>query len=84
MTIDEIMRIAAAIRIAPVQIVNNDLGGEFIALRVALHQLIKEEREKMREAIIALATEKGWAMKNEDPFEDAVCDICDEVVRRSL
>lgn len=29
-----------------------------------------------REAIISLAAEQGWAMKNEDPFEDAVRDIC--------
>ena len=29
-----------------------------------------------REAIVALAAEQGWAMKNEEPFEDAVRDIC--------
>lgn len=29
-----------------------------------------------REAIVSLAAEQGWAMKNEDPFEDAVRDIC--------
>jgi hypothetical protein len=29
-----------------------------------------------REAIVALAASQGWAMKNEDPFEDAVRDIC--------
>lgn len=29
-----------------------------------------------REAIVSLAAEQGWAMKNEDPFDDAVRDIC--------
>ncbi len=28
-----------------------------------------------REAMVALAAEQGWAMKNEDPFEDAVREI---------
>ena len=28
-----------------------------------------------REAMVALAAKQGWAMKNEDPFEDAVREI---------
>lgn len=28
-----------------------------------------------REAMVALAAKQGWAMKNEDPFEDCVREI---------
>ncbi len=30
-----------------------------------------------REAMVAEAAKKGWAMRNEDPFEDCVREIAD-------
>lgn len=35
-----------------------------------------------REAMVAEAAKQGWAMKNEDPFEDYVRDIADICARR--
>ena len=36
---------------------------------------IEEGAAAEREAMVALAAKQGWAMKNEDPFEDAVREI---------
>lgn len=38
---------------------------------VDIHDAVLEERE----AMVAEAAKQGWAMKNEDPFEDAVHEI---------
>lgn len=38
---------------------------------------IDEGAAAEREAMVALAAKQGWAMKNEDPFEDAVREISD-------
>ena len=35
-----------------------------------------------REAMVAEAAKQGWAMKNEDPFEDSVRDIADICARK--
>lgn len=40
-------------------------------------QMVEEIVAIEREAIVALAAAQGWAMRNEDPFEDAVREICD-------
>ena len=32
-------------------------------------------RADEREAMVAEAAKQGWAMKNEDPFEECVCEI---------
>lgn len=34
-----------------------------------------------REAMVAEAAKRGWAMKNDDPFEDAVREITDARAR---
>lgn len=38
---------------------------------------IERAVRKEREAMVALAAKQGWAMKNEDPFEDCVREIAD-------
>ena len=38
---------------------------------VEIHEAVLDERE----AMVAEAAKQGWAMKNEDPFEDAVREI---------
>jgi len=48
-----------------------------VPAQLVLEYAIAEAVEVEREAIIALAAKQGWAMKNEDPFEDAVREICD-------
>ncbi len=35
-----------------------------------------------REAMVAEAAKKGWAMRNEDPFEDCVREIADIRARK--
>ncbi len=38
-------------------------------------------RADEREAMVAEAAKRGWAMKNDDPFEDAVREITDARAR---
>lgn len=38
-------------------------------------EYMQREIAAEREAMVALAAKQGWAMKNEDPFEDAVREI---------
>lgn len=45
--------------------------------RDEIRAIVRNIIEAEREAIIDLAAKQGWAMKNEDPFEDSVREICD-------
>lgn len=40
-----------------------------------IEERIAEAVSAEREAMVAEAAKQGWAMKNEDPFEDAVREI---------
>ena len=40
-------------------------------------KLIELVRADEREAMVAEAAKKGWAMRGEDPFEDCVREIAD-------
>lgn len=42
-----------------------------------IRRIVEEVRRREREAMVALAAKQGWAMKNEDPFEDCVREIAD-------
>lgn len=44
--------------------------------QLVLEYAIADAIAKERQSIISLAAAQGWAMNNEDPFEDAVRDIC--------
>ncbi len=48
-----------------------------VRLPPGIKYIAAEIEKAERESIISLAVELGWAMKNEDPFEDAVREICD-------
>ena len=53
-----------------------DIGGEnYIGLRDEYFAKLVAAAE--REAMVVEAAKQGWAMKNEDPFEDSVRDIAD-------
>jgi hypothetical protein len=41
------------------------------------HRAVGAARADEREAMVALAAKQGWAMKNEDPFEECVREIAD-------
>ena len=48
-----------------------------VAAQLLLEAYVAQEVAAERTALIALAAKQGWAMRGEDPFEDAVSDICD-------
>lgn len=43
----------------------------------ALREMIEAAKAEEREAVLSLSAKQGWAMRNEDPFEDAVREILD-------
>lgn len=51
-------------------------GKEALAIPTDSTQILAEVRRAERERVIAIAEAQGWAMRNEDPFEDAVREIC--------
>jgi hypothetical protein len=60
-------------------------AGIFVANNVSMVVIVKDQLERFealvradeREAMVVAASTFGWAMKNEDPFEDAVREIAD-------
>jgi len=42
-----------------------------------LERFVNDVRADEREAMVAEAAKKGWAMRGEDPFEDCVREIAD-------
>jgi hypothetical protein len=42
---------------------------------------LRQEVAADRAALLALAKSKGWGMKNDDPFEDSIVDLWEELDR---
>ena len=70
-TLIEIM--ARSVGARPQQNKNCDV--EYLMDVKALERLVELARADEREAMATEAAKQGWAMKNEDPFEDAVREI---------
>lgn len=66
----------------------NDLRSEIKALRAenkalrAENEALKHSRELFILTLIDESEHLGWAMKNEDPFEDCVKEVCDITLRK--
>lgn len=54
----------------------SELGPLSLWSKDAFERELSKARSEEREALVALAAAQGRAMKNEDPFEDAVREIC--------
>ena len=59
----------------------DDLRLEIKEIR-AENEALKHSRELFILTLIDESENLGWAMKNEDPFEDCVKEVCDIALRK--
>lgn len=76
MTRADIIRMAREARLlSPICDSTTNLYEDWVDLTPHIERFANLVAAAEREAMVALAAEQGWAMKNEDPFEDAVREI---------
>jgi|GEM_PF-4841629 len=46
-----------------------------------LRRELEEARKDAATEIVSIAESKGWGMRNDEPFEDSVREVCDEFLR---